>query len=81
MPKTTQEHPKRRGCGGLAEFTVNGGMDEETDTRTWEAPYIDSLWLLRDLMWSTFTGKALAMGWRMKRSTLRWGKPTTWGRT
>ena len=27
-----------RGCEGLAEFTVNGGMDEEMHSGTWEAP-------------------------------------------
>ncbi len=31
-----------RGCGGLAEFTLNGGMYEEMQTRTWEAPEIVS---------------------------------------
>jgi hypothetical protein len=30
--------PSWRGCEGLAEFTVNGGMDEEAHYGTWEAP-------------------------------------------
>ncbi len=33
-----QRRPLRRGCGGLAEFTLRCGMDEEIQTRTWEAP-------------------------------------------
>ena len=37
-----QRRPLRRGCGGLAEFTLSCGMDEEIQTRTWEAPYIVS---------------------------------------
>jgi hypothetical protein len=27
-----------RGCEGPAEFTLNGGMDEEMHHGTWEAP-------------------------------------------
>jgi len=32
-----------RGCEGPAEFTINGGMHEETHSGTWEAPEIVSL--------------------------------------
>jgi hypothetical protein len=31
-----------RGCEGLAEFTINGGMYEEMHQGTWEAPEIVS---------------------------------------
>jgi hypothetical protein len=37
--KGSRGDPLRRGWGGLAEFTVNCGMDGEMQTRTWEALY------------------------------------------
>jgi len=35
-----QDHPQWRGCEGLAELTLNCGMQEEAHTRTWEALYM-----------------------------------------
>ena len=54
-----------RGWEGLAEFTLNCGMYEETHSGTWEAPDIVSFLRERDHTWSTLTGKAYAPRWRM----------------
>ena len=32
----------------------------------------------QELVRSTLKGKALAIGWLIRRSNLRWGKPITW---
>ncbi len=55
-----------QGCEGLAEFTVTGGMYEETYHGTWEAPEIVSyVFFLGEHVRSTLTGKAYAPRWRM----------------
>jgi hypothetical protein len=58
---------------------INCGMYEEAYTQELGKPHILSCegFFLQDLMRSTLTGKAAAMGWRIKRSTLRQGKPAT----